>query len=382
MKNCFISVLMFLLLSNLFTQTDFDEFKKQEETKQKNFMETESTARANYYSQQDSLFIQYKDQIENLWNEFLESTTQDWVSYNSDFSCRSKVDFKNHKIEVEAVVEKPEKVADEKKQESKAKELLKKQVISILTEEDKFTKKPILKDQVTTSNKKVIKQNEVVEVADQLVENSKKVTFKNKEGKTLIKYQINLSLIPNNIKIRVEQYKPTIEKLCKKYDVDPSLALAIIHSESFFNPKAYNRHGNAYGMMQIVPKYAGLTMNNYIYKKNVKPTSKQLFDPAINLEMGIGYLRWLAENKWSKVTNKTNQMYCMICSYNGGPGSVYKAMTGRMTKIGDKWDPMFVDLSTMDSKKLFKKLKKDIPFKETRNYIVNVTDKMKKYYNQ
>lgn len=379
MKNLLI-VLVIMLVSSLYGQTDFDKFKEQEQAKQQRYMETESKARANYYNQQDSLFTQYKDQIEKLWNEFRESTPQEWVSYNSDFSGRSRVNFENDKIEVEAVVEKPDKVVDEKNQELKAKDTLKKQIVSILKEKDKITNEPILKDQVTTSNKKVIKQNDVEEVAEQLVENSKKVTFKNKEGKTLIKYEISLNLIPNNIKIRVDQYKPTIEKLCKKYDIDPSLALAIIHSESFFNPKAYNRHGNAYGMMQIVPKYAGLTMNNYIFKKNRKPNASQLYDPAINLEMGIGYLRWLADNKWDKVTNRTNQMYCMICSYNGGPGSVYKAMTGRMTKIGDKWEPMFVDLSTMDSQELLKKLKKDIPFDETRKYIVNVTEKMNKYY--
>lgn len=382
MKKLLLSVAVIVLMSCLYAQTDFDEFKKQEEAKQQNFMETESKARANYFNQQDSLFVQYKDQIEKLWNEFLESTPKEWVSYNSDFSGRSKVNFEKDKIEVEAVIEKPENVADEKIQESKAKDTLKKQVISILKEKDMLTNKPILKDQVLNFSNKVIKQNKVEEVAVQIVENSKKVTFKNKEGKTMVKYQINLNLIPNNIKIRVEQYKPSIEEICKKYDIEPSLALAIIHSESFFNPKAYNRHGNAYGMMQIVPKYAGLTMNNYIYKKNKKPSSEQLFDPTTNLEMGIGYLRWLKDNKWSKVTNKTNQIYCVICSYNGGPGSIYKAMTGKMKNIGDKWEPMFVDLSTMDSKLLYNKLCKDIPFAETRKYIVTVSEKMEKYYNQ
>lgn len=375
-----IIILTICITINIFSQSSFEDFKKSEETSRQAYMQEQALAQANYYNQQDSLFMQYKEEIERLWNEFKESTPEEWVSYNSDFSGRSQVNFEANSIEVEAVVKETENSQQEQNQEEKAKEIIKKQVISILTEKDKITNKPILKDQVITSQKKLITEDKVEEIADKVVENSKKIPFKNKEGKKMIRYQINLSLVPNHLKVRIEGYKPTIERLCKKYDVDKSLALAIIHSESYFNPKAYNRHGNAYGMMQIVPKYAGLTMNNYIFKKNQPPTSQQLFDPDINLEMGIGYLRWLADNKWEKVTNRINQMYCIICSYNGGPGSVYKAMTGRMTKIGDKWEPMFVDLSTMSNKELFNKLKRDIPYAETRKYIVAVTEKMNKFY--
>ncbi|MCF7794331.1 MAG: murein transglycosylase domain-containing protein [Candidatus Cloacimonetes bacterium] len=380
MKKLFFTILMLGLIYLVAAQDSFEDFKQQEEASREQYMQEQAQAEANYYNQQDSLFTQYKEEIERLWNEFKESTPKEWVSYNSDFSGRSSVDFEEDQIQVEAVLEQ-EETPDQPQQEEKAKEIIKEQVKSILEEKDKITNKPILKDQVTTSNNEVIEEDEIEKAAEEIVEETKVTTFKNKDGKTMVKYQINLSLVPNHLKKRIEGYRPTIEKLCKKYDVDKSLALAIIHSESYFNPKAYNRFGNAYGMMQIVPKYAGLTMNNYIYKRNQPPTSDQLFNPEINLEMGIGYLRWLADNKWDKVANKTNRMYCVISSYNGGPGSIYKAMTGRMTKIGDKWEPMFVDLSTIDSRELFNKLKREIPFEETRKYIVTVTDNMNKFYS-
>ncbi len=57
-------------------------------------------------------------------------------------------------------------------------------------------------------------------------------------------------------------------------------------------------------------------------------------------------------------------------------------MTGKMRNIGDKWEPMFVNLSKMDSQKLYRKLRKDVPFEETRNYIRLVTEKMNKYYKK
>ena len=106
--------------------------------------------------------------------------------------------------------------------------------------------------------------------------------------------------------------------------------------------------------MQIVPKYAGKTMNYVLYNKNSNPSSSDLFNAQKNIEMGIGYIRWLADNKWNKVTNTTNQNYCIICSYNGGPGTIYKAMTGKMKNIKqEKWDKMMSDLNSMKSENLY-----------------------------
>lgn len=374
-------ILFFIIIFSLFAQNDFESFLKSENKKQNSFQKSELKAQTDFYNQQDSLFIQYKDEIEKKWNEFVESTPKEWVSYNSDFSGRSQVNFEKNEVKVESVVEQGNTTEQNIVEEKKAKEVLKKQIISVLTEKDEITQEPLLKNQITLQNK-VIEEKDIKKVAEKIINNSKKETFKNKEGKTMVRYKIKLTMLPNNLQIRVKKFKPTIERFCKKYNVDVSLALAIIHTESYFNPKAYNRHGNAYGMMQIVPKYAGRTMNNYLYKKNKKPSSRQLFNPETNLEMGIAYLRWLADNKWTKVNNKTNQTYCIICSYNGGPGTIYKAMTGKMTDIGNKWEPMFEELSYMDSNLLYQRLRKKVPWEETRKYIKLVTEKMDKYYKE
>ncbi len=370
-----------------FAQTELENFEHQENQSFEDFKVKENKTFANYKMQQDSLFIQYKEQIEKLWNEFKESTDTTWVSYNSDFTGRSEVDFTEGKIKVDAVVEDVSKGSDEEKvkQEEKAKEIIKKQIVSILKEKDKITNEPILKDQVVNpeEKKKVIKEKDIEKIAENITKKTKKQEFTNNEGKKLIKYQINLDLVPNNISIRLKKYKPTIEKYCKQYDMDIKVVLAIIHTESYFNPKAYNRKGNAYGMMQIVPKYAGLTMNDVLFGKKGKPSSSELFNPNINLNMGIGYMRWLADNKWSEVKNKTNQYYCIICSYNGGPGSVYKAMTGKLKNIPTKkWSKMMNDLNSMSNKELYKKLRRDLPrgWEETKNYIKLVKGRMEKEY--
>ncbi len=375
-KIVFVGLLLILAMS-LFAQDSFEDFAKQDKQGFQNFYEKEAKEMANFHSQQDSLFIQYKKDIENMWKNYKESTPKTWVSYTKGFEGRSEVDFEKGKVQVEAVVD-----PKEEKSKEKAKAIVKEQLKSILKEKDD-TGNAILKDQVEVPGDKeaVIDEKNLDKVAEAVVENAKTEEVKGKDGKMRTVYKINLDLIPNQVKKRASHYLPTVFKMCEKFKVDVPLALAIIETESSFNPKAYNRHGNAYGLMQIVPKYAGVTMNKYIHNKKKPPTSKQLFDADFNAEMGIGYLHWIAEKKWPKVKNKRNLYYAVTCSFNGGWGTIYKAMTGRMNKIGQKrWDKMMKDLNEMDSEKLYKKLRKDVPWEETRHYLKKVRTRMDSYY--
>ncbi|MDD3050650.1 MAG: murein transglycosylase domain-containing protein [Candidatus Cloacimonetes bacterium] len=369
----------FVLSISLSAQGNYEDYLKQQDEQFSEYKENEIQAFKKYFAQQDSMFVQFKKQIEKEWNEFMLSTPKEWVTYSPDFKGRSQVDFENGAVIVEAVIEK-----NIEGSEKKAQELALKHIKTIVQEPDRITNKPILAEQVEIpKSKEKLTPANIEKAAQNIVENGKSETITGADGKERIKFTITLNMAPDHLKKRIADYKPEIEKLCHKNRIDPALALAIIHTESYFNPKAYNSHGNAYGMMQIVPKYAGLTMNSVLYKSNSQPTAEQLYNPEINMAMGIGYLRWLADNKWDRVTNKTNQYYAIICSYNGGPGTIYKAMTGTMKNIGDKkWNKMFEDLNKMDSNKLFKKLHKDVPWEETRNYIKLVTEKMDKYYKE
>ena len=137
--------------------------------------------------------------------------------------------------------------------------------------------------------------------------------------------------------------------------------------------------GNAYGMMQIVPKYAGRTMNRILYKEDKEPNSKILFDPEKNLRMGINFLGHLKSTSWKKITNEVNQRYCVICSYNGGSGAIYIALAGRTSKIPqEKWDEMMALLNSNDNKKVYDLLHAN-SWEETRHYIKIVEEKYSHY---
>ena len=376
MRRIFLIFLIAVFCAIMTAQNDFSEFSRQQNEQFRTFRDTQARELANYYSVQDSLFIQFKEQIEREWNEYRESTMKEWVSYSRDFRGRSLVDFEAGKIAVEAVMPSEEEDAKEK-----AVELVKEQLKAIVTEKDE-TEKTVLESQVSNplNPSEILTPDNIDRIAEQIVESAKPTEVLGGDNVMRVRYSISLELVPDHIKRRAEQYRPYIEQKCRRFQVRPSLVLAIIHTESFFNPKAYNRHGNAYGLMQIVPRYAGIQMNRILYNKQSEPTANELFNPERNLEMGIAYINWLSNNVWQDVQNETNRNYVVICSYNGGHGSVHQAILGKRRFNSQERTEMMNTLSTMDSEVLYRKLRTDIPWEETRNYIKTVRERMYEIY--
>ena len=93
-----------------------------------------------------------------------------------------------------------------------------------------------------------------------------------------------------------------VQKLAPEYGVYPRLALAVIRTESNFNPGAVSPK-NAQGLMQLIPETAT--------RFNVhKP-----FDPEQNIRGGLAYLRWLLAYFKGNVT-------LVAAAYNAGEGAV------------------------------------------------------------
>ena len=139
-------------------------------------------------------------------------------------------------------------------------------------------------------------------------------------------------------KIYPLKYSDYVEKYSKKYDIDPYMVYAIIKAESNFNENAKSA-SNAVGLMQIMEATAIETAN----KMNLNVTEKDLFDPELNINIGLKY--------FSNLVNKyNNNYYLAIIAYNAGIGNV------------DKWiadGTIKEDASDIEN----------VPFKETNNYV-------------
>jgi hypothetical protein len=148
--------------------------------------------------------------------------------------------------------------------------------------------------------------------------------------------------LPVEHKFRAAGLSATLLSLCKQMDLSPRLVLAVIATESSFNPSAVSSVG-AIGLMQVVPWTA-------------KPLSKELglkvegrtelFDPILNLVLGIHYLKRL-------LRRFDNDLRSSLIAYNLGPTRMvrlqskgkrvplryYKKVLSKMRWVEAHWDP-------------------------------------------
>ena len=91
-----------------------------------------------------------------------------------------------------------------------------------------------------------------------------------------------------------------IDGLCKHYDVNYNLVKSVISTESTWNYKAKSRVG-AKGLMQIMKACA----------KDYKTPHSEMYDPYVNVTIGIKYL--------SKLNNRFEDTQTALVAYNEGP---------------------------------------------------------------
>lgn len=137
-------------------------------------------------------------------------------------------------------------------------------------------------------------------------------------------------------------HEALIQKEAKRRGLDPYFVTGLIHQESRFNETAVSGAG-AMGLMQLMPQTA-LKLVKAGGRKNFQWVD--LFDPAVNIELGTGYLKFL-----KKLFQ--NQLPLMIASYNAGEEAVARWHSSRET----------------DSPLIFIE---EIPYEETQNYTKKV----------
>lgn len=104
-----------------------------------------------------------------------------------------------------------------------------------------------------------------------------------------------------------------IFKVCKSYNVDPSIIIAMIWKESTYRVDVMGDNGNAYGLMQIQPRW---------HKERMKKLGvTDLLDPYQNVLVGIDY--------FAELYHKKDSYTWALMAYNGGPD-----YANRLTKSG------------------------------------------------
>ncbi len=238
------------------------------------------------------------------------------------------------------------------------------------------SKKPVESKKPATADKPKEKAAPVPvkQVAAAIASQTKKEKTQTKgtDGKNREIVQVKMKLVSDNIPKNAALYKDLIAEFSNRFSIEQPLIYAIMEQESAFNPQA--RSGaNAIGLMQIVPRTAGIDAYNYVYKENKMPEVSYLYNPRNNIELGTAYLRILS-NMFKKVEDDGCRQLCMIASYNTGAGNVSKAFTGN-TNLSKALS----HINTFDYDNLYNHLLKKLPHAETRDYVKKVTQKKTKY---
>lgn len=371
-------------------ESDFEKFKQQQQEEMQSMRKSDSTAMLSlekeyqdYIKAEKEAYDNFVKNMKAIWGgDFVESTNKDWVEYSDDGNSRSVVDFDKGEATIEIVVSQEEaesKTAIENKVEDKLKELLKnkgktKDYDSSVEKSIPLQETPVLENQVQTPSGVMVTESNVDAAVNEIVKEVEidRKEIKGDDGKPRQVITVKLDLVPDHIKTRAEQYKSEVEKYCRKYDVEPAMAFAVMQTESSFNPKAKS-HVPAYGLMQIVPSSAGADCAQSLKKPFAKPTANYLYQPENNIEMGVHYLHLLRKRYYSNVDDKDSQDLCVIASYNTGAGNVARALRGD-TKIS-KAIPQINEMSYDELFRYFER--KLLP--ETQNYIRKVTERMNNF---
>ena len=102
------------------------------------------------------------------------------------------------------------------------------------------------------------------------------------------------------------------------------------------------------------------------------PTPEYLFDPEHNIELGTAYLSVLSDTEFRAVANPDSRDYCVIAAYNTGPRNVTRGFSSNKTEA-------FNDINQLDPPALFERLRSNLPYEETRQYLIKVAGYRKQF---
>jgi membrane-bound lytic murein transglycosylase C len=334
------------------------------------FVKQENAQFTSYIDDQEKDYAAYQAAVTAKWGEFIGSTKKVWVDYGAEKESRSQVDFQSGKISLEVLIPK-----DEKNPRQAAAEKIKRQLKRMMSDRWPTDQNP-LANQVSVDGKKTLSPENVDEFVRQrltqkLTISSKLIPQKAEPPKKVV--SVEVQMVPEHLKIRADRYKPSVLKYSKQRNVDPSIVFGVIHTESYFNPMARS-HIPAYGLMQLVPVSGGRDAYKHVFKEDKKPSAKFLYNPENNINLGVGYLDLTKNVYFAGVENPAIAYLLTVAAYNTGAGNVARALTGKtQLKTAVK------KANSMTTEDIHAALRKNLPYKETQDYVQRVFRRSKIY---
>jgi membrane-bound lytic murein transglycosylase C len=151
-----------------------------------------------------------------------------------------------------------------------------------------------------------------------------------------------------------------------------SILLAIIETESSFNPRATSSVP-AFGLMQLVPRTAGIDAYDLVYGEKKIVTPEYLYRERNNLELGTAYFYLVSNHYLKGIEDELSRFYCAIASYNTGIGNVTRTF-GHNTIKGS-----VEKINTLTPEQVLQFLMLHLPATETKNYLKKILARKSRY---
>lgn len=159
-------------------------------------------------------------------------------------------------------------------------------------------------------------------------------------------------------------YSDYIRQAASNYGVDEKLIKAIIQVESGFNPDVVST-SNAVGLMQLKASTAG--RDAYRMKgKDGQPSSRELKDPAVNIDLGTAYINILQSQQLAGITDPQTLRYATIVSYVNGAGAMLRTFSSDKRVAVNRINQMSPD-------QFYKHIQKKHPAPQAPRYLWKVT---------
>jgi membrane-bound lytic murein transglycosylase C len=211
------------------------------------------------------------------------------------------------------------------------------------------------------------------EVASVKADKKPQVSLKIETKQAVKRLVLTIPFINSYQKNLLENKLKLVKKLANQYQLDVSLILAVIETESAFNPMAISPVP-AFGLMQLVPSTAGIDAYEFLYGQRKVVSPEYLFDQNNNLMLGATYLHLLSSRYLRDVQNQQSKLYCMLASYNTGVGNL------AFTFIQQKSLGLAVmKINSLEPEQIYAHLMENLPAQETKNYLKKVLSRKKHY---
>ena len=391
-----VSALAYLTLSlNSLAQTsdeaEFEAFLKKRQSEFSQYEQQQKQEFEAFVSAWHDAQNAYLKQVTQKWQDPNLPSSKVWVKYSDDLNKRTSVNFESGEVVVELLnsqndeqaVEYAKDQLNELSQVTVDKTLANDPVYiaannTINSKSFTSTGKPLNKKiernkpSTTIQPKKITEQTVLsTEIVEEVLTAKAPVITKQKDRVT-ISYQLPTNTLSNQAK----RYLPDVQQQAKRYNLDPALLLAIIHTESSFNPLARSPIP-AFGLMQIVPTSAGKDVSNFLQGKPLLLSPEYLFQADNNVEAGSTYVHILSNRYFKNVRNVQSRIYMSIAAYNTGPGNVAKTLSGSKSL-----NQASIAANAMSAEKVYTLMVNNLPAQETRNYLQKVVKRTAYYQKQ